>query len=134
MVCRFHLALRERNKPSNMASSLHLSIKSSFHDVAERVHNYVVDEFGDSHMNPSAGTVTPVEETEGHQNTRLTTDAGIERHEFPWTTGAIGDTRTSDPVAFGEQLPSSCCHIYVEECCRIWNCGCLTNSNFNPAK
>ena len=66
-----------------MVSSLRLSLKSSFHDVAQRVHNSVVEEFGDSHMYPSAGTMTPVEETEDHRNTRLTTDDGIELHEFP---------------------------------------------------
>ena len=86
-------------------------------------------------MYPSAGTVTPVEETEDHRGTRLTTDDGLELHEFPWATGEIGYMRTAGAVASGKhQLPSSSCYFYIKELCRIWNCGCLTDSSFDTAK
>ena len=135
IICRFHLTLHERNQSPNMISSLRLPLKSSFHDVAPRVHNSIVEEFGDSHMYPSTGTVTPVEEAENHQNTRRTTDGWIELCEFPWAAGEIGDTRTVGLVASGEhQLPSSSCYFYIKELCRIWNCRSLTNSSFDTMK
>ena len=112
--------------------SLHVSLKTSFHGVVEWVHDSVIEEFGDLHVNQSAGTVTP-EEMEDQQNTRMITDCGIELHEFPWATEEIGYTGTAAPVASGEQLPSSC-YFYIEERCRIWNCGCLTNFSFNTVK
>ena len=103
-----------------MIPSLHLSLKTSFHGVAQRVHNSVVEEFGDSHMNQPTGSVTSDEEMEDQQNTRLTTDAEIDLHEFPWAIGEIGDTRTAGLVASGEQrLPSSCCYFDIEERCSI---------------
>ena len=97
-----------------MISSLHLSLKTSFHDVAEWVHNSVIEEFGDLHMSESTVTVTP-EEMEDLQNTQLIIDAGIELHEFPWATGEIEHRGTAGPVTSGEQqLLSSCRHFYIK--------------------
>ena len=67
IVCRFQLALKQRNDHNNVTSP-HLSLKSSFHAVAQRMHNAVVEEFGDLYLTRSLGTGT-VEEGMEDQNT-----------------------------------------------------------------
>ena len=104
IVCRFQLALKERNDRNNVISP-HVSLKSSFHAVAERMHNAVVEEFGDLYLTRSLSTGTVEEEMGDRNTTRSATDAGIDINEFPWATGTIGDTETANPVASGEWQP-----------------------------
>ena len=101
IICRFQLALKERNEHNNVTSP-HLSLKSSFHAVVQRVHNAVVEEFGDLYLTRSLSTGTVEEEMEDQNATRPATDAGIDIKEFPWATGTIGDTETAIPVASGK--------------------------------
>ena len=101
IICRFQLALKERNKHDNVITP-QLSLKSSFHAVAQRVHNAIVEEFGDLYLTQSLSTGTVEEEMEDQNTTRPATDAGIDINEFPWATGTIGDTETANPVASGK--------------------------------
>ena len=89
----------------NNVISLNLSLKSSFHAVAQRVHNAVVEEFGDLYLTRSLSTGTVEEEIGDRNTTRPATDAGIDINEFPWATGTIGDTETANPVASGKLQP-----------------------------
>ena len=82
IVCRFQLALKERNENNNVISA-HLSLKSSFHAATQRMHNSVVDEFGDLYLTRSLGTGTVEEEMEDRNTTRPAADAGIDINEFP---------------------------------------------------
>ena len=104
IICRFQLALKERNKRDNVITP-QLSLKSSFHAVAQRVHNAVVEEFGDLYLTRSLSTGTVEEEMEDRNTTRPATNAGIDINEFPWATGTIGDTETANPVASGKLQP-----------------------------
>ena len=98
IICRFQLALKERNEHNNVISP-HLSLKSSFHAVAQRVHTAVVEEFGDLYLTRSLSTGTVEEEMEDRNTTRPATDAGIDINE------TIGDTETANPVASGKLQP-----------------------------
>ena len=73
--------------------------------MAQRVHNAVVEEFGDPYLTQSLSTGPVEEEMEDRNTTRPPTDAGIDINEFPWATGTIGDTETANPVASGKLQP-----------------------------
>ena len=104
IICRFQLALKERNERNDNISP-QLSLKSSFHVVAQRIHNAIVEEFGDLYLTRSLGTGTVEEEMEDQITMRPATDAGIDMNEFPWATGTIGDTETANSMASGKLQP-----------------------------
>ena len=99
IVCRFHLALQERNqqRPQRSVSSHPFTI-TTFHDAVERLHGAVVEEFGDFDLNQPLLTK---DETVDHQNPpQLITDTGIESHESLLAPGEM--CRDTGLVASGE--------------------------------
>ena len=73
--------------------------------MAQRIHNAIVEEFGDLYLTRSLGTGTVEEEMEDQITMRPATDAGIDMNEFPWATGTIGDTETANSMASGKLQP-----------------------------
>jgi len=84
--------------------------------VAQRIHNSVVEEFGDSYLDQMSGTEASEVEVEDfpEQDAQQTVDldAAIELQEFPWATGDIGDIKIVGPMVSGKQthkpLPRFC--------------------------
>lgn len=63
LICRFHLMLQKRNAHPNIntTGSLPLSSIGGFHTAAQKMHDAVVDEFGDSNTLECFETETPEE-------------------------------------------------------------------------
>ena len=102
IICRFHLALLERHRHPNGSSSSPSLLGLNFRTVTQRVHNAVVEEFGDSYLSRSLGPEAS-EGEETQQDPQVTKEEGIELDEFPWATGCVGDVETTGPIASGKQ-------------------------------
>ena len=102
IICRFHLALQERHRHPNGSSSSPSLPGSSFRAAAQKAHNAIMEEFGDSYMSRSLGK--EVSEAVGaQQDPRIATEEGVELVEFPWATGYDVEVETTGPIASGMQ-------------------------------
>ncbi|KAF8579753.1 hypothetical protein K439DRAFT_1620294 [Ramaria rubella] len=95
IICRFHLALQQRNDHPNGSNTSHSLPLGSFHAVKERIHRAVVNEFGDMSFNESLGTEEDIELQAMQSPSGV---AEIDLQEFPWAGGDIGDGEAR-PVA-----------------------------------
>lgn len=94
---QLQFSLRSRELKLSNVIAPHLSLGSNFYAVAQRMHNAVVEEFGDV-CSTRSGTGTLEEEMED-QNTLIDID------EFLYATGTLGRTGTASSVASGERQP-----------------------------
>ena len=102
IICRFHLILQERHRHPNGTSSSPSLPGSSFRAAAQRAHNAVVEEFGDSDMSRSVSAKVS-EAVETQEDPQITPAGGIELDEFPWATGCVGDVETAGHIESGTQ-------------------------------
>ncbi|KAF8579557.1 hypothetical protein K439DRAFT_1524119 [Ramaria rubella] len=103
IICHFHLDLQQRNDHPNGSNTSHSLPLGSFHAVKEKIHRAVVDEFGDLSFNDSFGTEGSQEDIELQDMQSPSGVAEIDRQEFPWAGGDIGDEEAG-PVASGSGI------------------------------
>ena len=104
-----HLDLQERHAHPNGTTHSVSHPPGSFHAATRRIHNAIVDEFGDRSVTESLDTgITSPDEIELEERHSTHTER-IDLDEFPWAGRSLGELETAPPVVEtqGSGKPSS---------------------------
>ena len=102
ILCRIHLDLLEKYAHPNGSTHSSPQPVGSFHAATRRIHNAVMDEFGDRSVTETLDTgISLTDETELEERHSSNTEQ-IDLDEFPWVGMSLGELKNTPP-AIGSQ-------------------------------